>query len=133
VPTEAVLATIEAELSQPVESSFATFDPTPLATGSIGQAHLATLADGTEVVVKVRRPGAVEQIDEDLKLLHRLATIASGRLGALDGWDLKGMVREFDSSLRAEVDYLERFEQTLWDPRTCTSLASSGIRPPPAS
>ncbi len=118
-PTEAVLATIEAELSQPVESSFATFDPTPLATGSIGQAHLATLADGTEVVVKVRRPGAVEQIDEDLKLLHRLATIASGRLGALDGWDLNGMVREFESGLRAEVDYLkeghnaERFEQNF--------------------
>jgi predicted unusual protein kinase regulating ubiquinone biosynthesis (AarF/ABC1/UbiB family) len=25
----------------PNDSSFATFDPTPLATGSIGQAHLA--------------------------------------------------------------------------------------------
>jgi hypothetical protein len=52
VPTEAVLAIIEAELSQPVEPSFATFDPAPLATGSIGQAQSATLADGTEVVVK---------------------------------------------------------------------------------
>jgi ubiquinone biosynthesis protein len=119
VPTESVIAIIEAELGQPVESSFAAFDRTPLATGSIGQAHLATLADGTEVVVKVRRPGAVEQIDEDLKLLNRLAAIASGRLGGLEGWDLNGVVREFDSGLRAEVDYLkeghnaECFEQNF--------------------
>jgi ubiquinone biosynthesis protein len=61
----------------------------------------------------------VEQIDEDLKLLNRLAAIASGRLGALEGWDLNGVVREFDSGLRAEVDYLkeghnaERFEQNF--------------------
>ncbi len=104
VPTGAVVATLEAELGQPVERSFATFDGTPLATGSIGQAHLATLFDGTEVVVKVRRPGAVEQIDEDLKLLHRLAAVARGRLGPTSSWDLVGVVREFDSSLRAEVD-----------------------------
>jgi ubiquinone biosynthesis protein len=146
VPTEIVLETIQAELGQPVETCFATFDPKPLATGSIGQAHLATLADGTEVVVKVRRPGAVEQIDEDLKLLHRLAAIASGRLGSSDGWDLVGVVREFDASLRAEVDYLheghnaERFEQNFkrsdrvhiprvfWDATTTRVLTMERIK-----
>ena len=119
VPIETVLATLEAELGQSVERSFGSFDSTPLAIGSIGQAHGATLVDGTRVVVKVRRPGAVEQIDEDLKLLHRLAAIANGRLGSLNRWNLVGMVREFDASLRAEVDYLhegrnaERFAQNF--------------------
>ena len=105
VPIEVILETIEAELGQPATERFATFDTEPLATGSIGQAHLATLADGTEVVVKVRRPGAAEQIDEDLKLLHRLAVIANGRLDDARSFDLVGIVKEFDSSLRAEVDY----------------------------
>ena len=105
VPIEVILETIEAELGQPATERFATFDNNPLATGSIGQAHLATLADGTEVVVKVRRPGAAEQIDEDLKLLHRLAVIANGRLDGAREFDLVGIVKEFDSSLRAEVDY----------------------------
>jgi ubiquinone biosynthesis protein len=120
-PFEVVSETIQSELGQPLEKAFSTFDREPLATGSIGQAHLATLNDGTEVVVKVRRPGAVEQIDEDLKLLHRLAAIASGRLGSADGWDLVGVVREFDTSLRAEVDYLheghnaERFRDNFKD------------------
>ncbi len=54
---------------------------------SIGQAHLATLQDETEVVDKVRCPGAVEQVDEDLKLLHSLASTASHR------WEL---ARQFD-------------------------------------
>ena len=146
IGTEAVIATIEAELGKPIDKCFATFDTSPLATGSIGQAHLATLEDGTEVVVKVRRPGAVEQIDEDLKLLHRLAAIASGRLGSANGWDLVGVVREFDSSLRAEVDYLheghnaERFAQNFkqsrrahiprvfWDSTTTRVLTMERIK-----
>jgi ubiquinone biosynthesis protein len=146
VPTATVLETIEAELGKPVAQCFTTFDEKPLATGSIGQAHLATLADGTEVVVKIRRPGAVEQIDEDLKLLHRLAAIASGRLGSAEGWDLVGVVREFDASLRAEVDYLheghnaERFGQNFkqsdhvhipkvfWDATTTRVLTMERIK-----
>jgi ubiquinone biosynthesis protein len=105
VPIAIILETIEAELGQPADERFASFDTRPLATGSIGQAHRATLHDGTAVVVKVRRPGAVEQIDEDLKLLRRLAFIANGRLKEVRQFDLVGIVKEFDSSLREEVDY----------------------------
>ena len=48
------------EFGQAPEQLFASFDVEPLAAASIGQAHAATLHDGTEVVVKVRRPGVVE-------------------------------------------------------------------------
>ncbi len=87
VPSKSVIAIIEAELGQPVESSFATFERTPLATGSIGQAHLAMLADGTEVLgvilaalviavgflVSVYRPGAQVGL---------VGTFLAGALGA---------------------------------------------------
>jgi len=106
VPIETVREMIAAELGQPLEHSFATFDATPLAAASIGQAHLATLQDGTEVVVKVRRPGAAEQVDEDLKLLHSLASTASHRWEFANQYDVVGLVQEFDQSLRAELDYL---------------------------
>jgi ubiquinone biosynthesis protein len=106
IPIEAVRETITAELGQPIEKTFAIFDATPLAAASIGQAHLAALQDGTEVVVKVRRPGAVEQVDEDLKLLHSLATVASHRWELASQYDVVGLVQEFDQSLRAELDYL---------------------------
>jgi ubiquinone biosynthesis protein len=106
VPIETVHEMITTELGQPLEHSFASFDATPLAAASIGQAHLATLQDGTEVVVKVRRPGAAEQIDEDLKLLHSLASTASHRWDLANQYDVMGLVQEFDQSLRAELDYL---------------------------
>lgn len=57
IPIESVREAIVTELGQPIEAVFATFDPVPLAAASIGQAHAATLLDGTEVVIKVRRPG----------------------------------------------------------------------------
>jgi ubiquinone biosynthesis protein len=45
------------ELGCPIKEVFATFDPVPIAAASIGQAHTATLPNGEEVIVKVRRPG----------------------------------------------------------------------------
>jgi len=139
IPIEAVYEAITVELGQPVEQVFATFDATPLAAASIGQAHLATLQDGTEVVVKVRRPGAVEQVDEDLKLLHSLATVASRRWEHASQYDVVGLVQEFDQSLRAELDYLreghnaERFagnfasESTVKIPRVFWETTTSRV------
>jgi ubiquinone biosynthesis protein len=105
VPAEKVLGTLESELGRPVGEVFTNFDPRPLATGSIGQAHLARLADGTEVVVKVRRPEAVARIEEDLHLLHRLAGIASRHWEAAKDYDLVALVKEFDITLHGELDY----------------------------
>jgi ubiquinone biosynthesis protein len=139
IPIEAVHETIIVELGQSLEQAFATFDATPLAAASIGQAHLATLQDGTEVVVKVRRPGAVEQVDEDLKLLHSLATVASRRWEHASQYDVVGLVQEFDQSLRAELDYLreghnaERFaenfasESTVKIPRVFWETTTSRV------
>jgi ubiquinone biosynthesis protein len=139
LPIETVREMITTELGQPLEHSFATFDATPLAAASIGQAHVATLQDGTEVVVKVRRPGAAEQVDEDLKLLHSLASTASHRWEFANQYDIVGLVQEFDQSLRAELDYLheghnaERFarnfanENTVQIPRVFWETTTSKV------
>src|SRR5215471_17392231 len=105
ISLEAVQETISTELGRPIEATFSTFDPTPLAAASIGQAHAATLLDGTEVVVKVRRPGVVEQIEEDLEILQHLAVTASRRWETASQYDLVGLAQEFAESLRAELDY----------------------------
>lgn len=97
---------IEDELGQRVEELFASFDDMPLAAASIGQAHAATLDDGTEVVVKVQRPGVARQVEEDLDILETLSLAAARRWEFADNYDVVGLAQEFAQTLRAELDYL---------------------------
>jgi ubiquinone biosynthesis protein len=106
LPAGVVREVIQAELGGEPESVFAAFDPQPLAAASIGQAHAATMPDGTEVVVKIRRPEARDQIELDLEILLNCAAHASRRSGQMAEYDLVGIAEEFAQTLRAELDYL---------------------------
>jgi ubiquinone biosynthesis protein len=107
VPADAIREILSAELGRSPEEVFASFDLEPLASASIGQAHAATLADGTEVVVKVRRPGVVEQVHNDLEMLRNLAVRASRRWTVAADYDVEGLATEFADTLEAELDYLQ--------------------------
>src|SRR5512133_2272397 len=63
----------EEELGVPWEDVFESIEPEPLAAGTIGQVHKATLDSGEKVIVKVQRPGARDQIMRDLGLLRLFA------------------------------------------------------------
>jgi len=107
VPESAVRQILLEELGQPIDEVFATFDLCPLASASIGQAHAATLLDGTEVVVKLRRPGVVEQVEEDLRIMLDLAVSAERHWSVARYYDLLAIAQEFAETLRAELDYLQ--------------------------
>ncbi|HEU4769229.1 MAG TPA: AarF/ABC1/UbiB kinase family protein [Pyrinomonadaceae bacterium] len=103
---EEIQQALVTELGQSLNDVFSDFDPMPLAAASIGQAHVATLRDGTEVVVKIRRPGVVEQVNEDLEILKELAATAGRHWDFADRYDLSGLVEEFSQTLRSELDYI---------------------------
>ena len=121
VPFQEILTAVNQELGVSINDSFASFDREPLASASIGQAHAAKLHDGTEVVVKVQRPGVEEQIEEDLDILYTLAQTASRRWDVANHYDVLGLVQEFSDTLRGELDYLrearnaERFGDAFVD------------------
>lgn len=106
IPAAQVRIILLEELGRPIEEVFATFEMTPLASASIGQVHAATLLDGTEVVVKVRRPGVVEQVEEDLHILLDLALKSNRHWGAARFYDVLAIAQEFAQTLRLELDYL---------------------------
>src|SRR5579862_366022 len=106
VAPEVIEDTIRTELGAATTEVFATFEAEPLASASIGQVHAATLHDGTDVVVKVRRPGAAEEVELDLEILRNLGARASQRWAGAERFDLNGLVRDFSGLLRAELDYL---------------------------
>jgi ubiquinone biosynthesis protein len=107
VPADVIRSVIRAELGAAPEELFATFDDVPLASASIGQAHAAILQDGTAVVIKVRRPGVVALVNEDLEILQNLAARISHNWEAAANYNLTGIAADFSATLRAELDYLQ--------------------------
>lgn len=105
VPTEAVVQEIERTFGRPLSELFRAFDPQPLASASIGQVHAARLQGGMDVVVKVRKPGIAETIEEDLAILAALARAAQRRAPLAEYYDLVGLVDEFAWTIRSELDY----------------------------
>ena len=106
VPADVARSVVIEDLERELSEVFATFDDEPLAAASIGQAHAATLPDGAEVVVKVRRPGVVEQVELDLEILRNLASRAERHWEVAAEYDVVGLTEEFGQTLRAELDYL---------------------------
>ncbi len=92
------------DLGDEPETVFARFDTEPLAAASIAQVHRAQLKDGTEVVVKIRRPGIAETIAADLRLLSKLAVLAQDQLPWLKPYRPQQLVRELAKSLLRELD-----------------------------
>ncbi len=99
---------VEQAFGRRIEDVFSSFDAEPVASASIAQVHFAVLKGaprpGMQVAVKVLRPGMLEVIDQDLKLLHLIARWVD-RLSH-DGKRLKPreVVAEFDGYLHDELD-----------------------------
>lgn len=96
---------LEAELDAPVEEVFADFDWTPIAAASIAQVYPARLRDGTEVVVKVQRPGLETVVARDTAALMQVADVLENRTTL--GLSLRplDLAREFIGGLREELDF----------------------------
>jgi len=96
--------TLQAELGEKFDLEIVDFDDTPMATASIGQVHRGRLADGTEIVIKVQRPGIEDAMLCDLDVLSGLAQLAE-RVEALAAFSPEAMVRQLVPVLRRELDF----------------------------
>jgi ubiquinone biosynthesis protein len=104
VPLSQLRPQLVEDLGAEPEAVFARFDVEPLAAASIAQVHRAQLKDGTEVVVKIRRPGITDTITADLRLLGRLAALAEAEIPSLKPYRPQQLVRELARSLQRELD-----------------------------
>jgi ubiquinone biosynthesis protein len=135
---ETVRETIETELESPLDELFQDFDPTPLASASIGQVHRARLHSGEHVVVKVQHAGIRRRMEVDLDILAGLAQLA-GKLPELQPYRPQATVTEFRRVVRRELDFarearnLEQFERNFAGnphvriPRLHASLSTSRV------
>lgn len=106
-----VRAIVEKELGKPIEELFAAFNEIAIASASIGQVHMATLMDGSEVVVKVQHADIQSKVREDLEVMAGLAALAD-RLPELAVWKPKVLVEQLSKSLKRELNF-SREQQNL--------------------
>ncbi len=106
-------ATIEEQLEGPLDELFAAFDDEPIAAASIAQVHRATTADGTNVAVKVLRPGIEDAFGQDLDLMLWLAEGAERLRPEVRRLKPVEVVRTLEESVEIEMDL--RFEAAAAD------------------
>jgi ubiquinone biosynthesis protein len=97
---------IEEDLGAPLEEIFEEVDTTPLAAASVAQVHRATLKDGTNVVLKIQRPGIRPKIESDMRLLAHLASLAERSVPQLAAYHPQKVIQQFVKSLQNELNFM---------------------------
>jgi predicted unusual protein kinase regulating ubiquinone biosynthesis (AarF/ABC1/UbiB family) len=109
VPFDQIERVIGEELGSEV---FARVDPEPLASASVAQVHAALLVDGREVVVKVRRPGVLEQVEVDLGVMRSTVRFLHRHSETAQLLQLEALADELEVHLRGELDLTEEAYNT---------------------
>ncbi|MFP4192971.1 MAG: ABC1 kinase family protein, partial [Candidatus Hydrogenedentota bacterium] len=117
VEFEEIRPVIEGDLGMSVESLFAEFTYTPIASASLSQVYQARFHNGTDVVVKIQRPGIRSVIESDLNLIRRIAEWIVDHVSDFQWMDPVATVDEFGRSIHRELDFtiearlIERFRE----------------------
>jgi ubiquinone biosynthesis protein len=121
VPFDDLLPQIEQALGRSPFEVFAKVEREPYAAASIAQIHRATLASGTPVILKIRRPGIAAKVAADLRILEQLAHLAEQEIPELRRYRPVDVVGQLRRSLERELDLAvearstERFARNFAD------------------
>ena len=115
VPFEELVPSLEQALGRSPFEVFRELETTAHGSASIAQVHRARLADGTAVVLKIRRPGIRSKIDADLRIVGHVAELIESDLPEARRYRPVEIAAEFARSLDRELDFtiearnIERF------------------------
>lgn len=127
------------ELHGGIDDLFSFFDNTPIAAASIAQVHRATMLTGEEVIVKIRRPNIIDQVETDIDALAWLAQLIEKHISNREVYEPTALVREFARTIRREMDFtkeghtIEKIaanfsgDSTLYFPKVYWNNSSRGV------
>lgn len=130
--------TVTRALGQEKAKQFASIDSNPFASGTFGQVYRARLMDGSDVVIKVKRPHVVGKLTYDFFVLWVLTKIFNFFVEQ-SIIDLDATLSEFRETTYQELDYLQesknadhfyrqfRDHPRLYIPRTYLALCTRDI------
>ncbi len=121
VPFDDLLPQVEQALGRSPFEVFGNLEREPYAAASIAQVHRATLASGTPVILKIRRPGIEAKVDADLRILEHLAHLVEHEIPEVRRYQPVQVVGQLRASLERELDLAlearntERFARNFTD------------------
>ena len=96
---------------------FVRFNPTPIASASIGQVHVAWLEDETKVAVKLRREGIEKRVRADIRIISLFNRIFRPLFSHTTRHSIESVIAEFsvmivqECSMNQERANLEKFSR----------------------
>jgi ubiquinone biosynthesis protein len=98
---------LEANLGGDWRSGFREIDTEhPLGAASIAQVYRAVRTDGTEVAVKIQRPGVAAAVRLDMEILAQAVRLVARRApGMAEIFQPEAMLEEIFSAMRPEIDF----------------------------
>ncbi|MCP3892317.1 MAG: AarF/ABC1/UbiB kinase family protein [Desulfobulbaceae bacterium] len=111
IPFSEIYKVLTLEFPGRLDLLFSTIEEEPLAAASIAQVHSAVMVDGTNVVLKVLRPGARELLEEDMDLVEGLAQILEQYFSDL-GYSPTAVAKEFSRELLKEINLVIEGQST---------------------
>ncbi len=111
VPFSEIYQVLALEFPGRLDLLFSSIEETPLAAASIAQVHRAIMLDGSQVVLKVLRPGARELIEEDMALVESLAQLLQQYFSDL-GYSPTAVAKEFSRELLKELNLVLEGQST---------------------
>ncbi len=111
-PGEQARRLVEQAIGKPIEDAFGYFELDPMASASVAQVHAAALPDGTQVVVKVVRPGIEKIIREDIDLLELLAGFLEEHSREARRLHLLDVVKDYEQTIFRELDLEQEASNT---------------------
>ncbi len=119
LPFEALLPELEQALGRSPFEAFRDLETQPCGSASIAQVHRASLADGTPVILKVRRPGIRPTVEADLRILTYIAGLIESEVPDARRYQPTQIMEQFSRSMERELDLavearnLERFAKNF--------------------
>jgi len=130
IPWEEAAEVVRAETGRDLDELFDEIDEQPLAAASVAQVHGARLRTGERVVVKVQRPGIERDVERDLNILVRLASMLDSRADWGRSIGLLDLARGFAAALTEELDFTVERDNMRGVAAALEHSAANGIRVP---
>lgn len=97
---------LEQEFNISAKDYFQEIQQRPIATASIAQVYKAVLKEGSEVILKVKKPNVQDNIQDDLLLIHDIVKVITNYSEIASKLDLKQVISTFEKSLLEEISLI---------------------------